>query len=482
MYDIVIIGAGVVGSMVARRLIMQKRSICVLEKEGDVANGASKANSGIIHGGFDPEPGTLKARLNAEGIGKLYDAAKQLNVPFKRNGSLVCSFDENEDRAIYELYHRAEINGITGVSIIDRAKIKELEPNVSDNVRIALYAPCAGIISPYELCIAAIGNAMDNGVELKLCFNVSRIQKKKDHFLIRSSGGESVEARVVINCAGAYAGKISEIAGAEEIKIMPRAGEYMVLDKCEGNKVARTVFQVPSEAGKGILVTPTVDGNLLIGPTASRVEQFDDKDTTQAGLSTVKRYAVKSVPNIDFSKVITSFVGIRASEKDGDFIIGESKFIKGFVNVAAIDSPGLTCCVSIADTVADIVDEIAEIAPENQSFNGCREDMHMFRGMNLDQKNAYIKKHPEYGEIVCRCEGISKGEIIKALTTNPKANDVDGVKRRVRAGMGRCQGGFCMPSVARIISQINSVKMEKVTKNGAKSEIVKGIVGYEDKA
>lgn len=479
MFDVVIIGAGIIGSMVARRLAMQERSICVLEKESDVANGASKANSGIVHGEFDPEPCTLKAKLNALGISILYDAAKQLNVPIKNNGSLVCSYDEKEDDAIFELKKRAKENGISNVSIIDKTKIKELEPNVSDSVRIALHAPDAGIVCPYELNIAAMGNAMDNGVELKLNFNVEAIKRNGEFFEICSSN-EKVMAKTVINCAGAYGGEVSKLAGAELIDIIPRAGEYMVLDKCEGNKVSMTIFQVPSKAGKGILVTPTVDGNLLVGPTASQVDGYDEKDTTVKGLNTVKQFALKSVPQIDFKKTITSFCGIRASEKNGDFIIGESKLVKGFVNVAAIDSPGLTCCVSIADMVFNIVNDMLGDVPENKNFNGYREDAHAFRNMSDGQKDAYIKEHPEYGEIVCRCEEISKGEIIKAITTNPRTQDVDGIKRRVRAGMGRCQGGFCGNAVMRILSQINEIKMEEITKNGADAKMVKGRIGNDD--
>jgi len=475
-YDIVIIGAGIIGAMTARRLAMQKRSICVLEKESDVACGASKANSGIVHGGFDPEPGTLKARLNAEGIGKLYKAAKQLNVPIKNNGSLVCSFDETEDGKILELFERAKKNGIMGVSIIDKNKIKELEPNISDNVRIALYAPAAGIVCPYELTIAAMGNAMDNGVDLKLGFEVSSIKKEEGGFVISSTDGKRVIAGVVINCAGVRSGKISELAGAETINIMPRAGEYMVLDKSEGVKTTRTIFQAPSKEGKGILVTPTVDGNLLIGPTASLVDEANGKDTTEGGLNAVMRYSQKSVPCIDYRKVITSFSGIRASEKNGDFIIEESANVQGFINVAAIDSPGLTCCVSIADMVAETVNNIAGEAPINTRFNCIREDTHAFRKMNDEQKDAYIKEHPDYGEMVCRCEHITKGEIIRAIVTNPQTYDVDGIKRRVRAGMGRCQGGFCGHSVMRIIAQVRKCRMEDVTKDGADAKMVKGRV------
>ena len=466
-----VIGAGVIGGMVARELTRYGVSTVILEKGSDVALGASKANSGIVHGGYDPEPNTLKAKLNTLGVEKLFCAASELNVPVKRNESFVCAFSEEEKAHLDLLYNRGLENGITALEIIDGNKARYLEKNLSDNVVAALWIKNSGIVCPYELTVAAIGNAMDNGASLICDFEVACI-KKSDVFEVCSKDGKTVFADYVINCAGAYSGKIAKLVGDNSIEIIPRAGEYLLLDKNEGERVSRTIFQVPTKEGKGILVSPTVDGNLLTGPTAAVVSSPSDKETTASGMNTVIRLAAKSVPTVNFRNVITSFTGIRSSVKSGDFIIGESEACKGFINVAAIDSPGLTCSVSIAEYVVDIMREIGLELIVSPSFNGKREDPHFFRKMNDDEKNEYIMANPTYGRIVCRCEGISEGEMRYAVKTNPPARDLDGVKRRTRAGMGRCQGGFCSPAVMKLIAEERGIGKEQVTKNGGGSYIV----------
>ncbi|MBQ3056189.1 MAG: FAD-dependent oxidoreductase [Clostridia bacterium] len=467
MFDVVIVGAGVIGGMLARQLSKYDLKVCLLEKENDVAMGASKANSGIVHGGYDPEPGTLKAKLNAEGVQKLYDVADEIHAPYRKNGSFVCAFGTPEEEAtVRALYERGLENGIPGLEILTGDEARALEPALSPAASLVLNVTNAGIVCPYEMTVAAIGNAMDNGTELKVNFAVSDIKKEQDVFVVTSAGGEVVKGRYVVNCAGGYSDHVAAMVGDDFFKIIPRAGEYMLLDKNEGGRVSHTIFQVPSKDGKGILVSPTVDGNLLTGPTATVVESPEATSTTPAGLDAVARLAAKSVPSVNFRQVITSFSGVRASEKSGDFIICPAKSVENMIHVAAIDSPGLTCCVSIADYVIDLLrtQGLATVAREN--WCGKRENPHAFREMTDEEKDAYIKEHPAYGKIVCRCETVSEGEIRDAIRRNPPARDIDGVKRRTRSGMGRCQGGFCMPYVMRLISEERGVAMERVTKNG----------------
>lgn len=473
-YDVAIIGAGVIGGMIARELSKYKLSVALLEKENDVACGASKANSGIVHGGFDPEPGTLKARLNADGVEKLFKTAQMLHVPHRRNGSMVCAFGADEEKTLKELYERGIENGVKGMEIISGDKARKLEPNLSAAVSRVLHIPSAGIICPYELTIAAVGNAMDNGVALIRNFEVTVIARENSEFTVTAANGETVTAKYIVNCAGCHSDKIAAIAGDGFFEMIPRAGQYILLDKTEGSRVDHTIFQVPTKEGKGILVTPTVDGNLLTGPTAEHVKSAEDTETTSEGLLTVMRLAAKSVPDIGFRQVITSFSGVRSSEKDGDFIIKASEKLEGLLHVAAIDSPGLSSSVSIAEYTAEVLRGMGLKLTKKSDWNGERENPHAFREMNDDQKDAYIKEHPDFGRIICRCETVTEGEIRAAIRRNPPALDIDAVKRRTRAGMGRCQGGFCMPYVMRMIAEENGIEMDEVTKKGGSSKPLTG--------
>lgn len=469
-YDVVIIGAGVIGGMLARELSKYKLSVALLEKENDVACGASKANSGIVHGGFDPEPDTLKARLNVEGVEKLFETAKMLNVPYRRNGSMVCAFGADEEPALHELYERGLANSVKGMELISGDKARKLEPNLSTAISKVLLVPSAGIICPYELTLAAVGNAMDNGVTLIRNFEVKDIKRQDNEFTVTATNGESIKAGYIANCAGCASDKIAALAGDNSFEIIPRAGQYILLDKNEGSRVDHTIFQVPTKEGKGILVSPTVDGNLLTGPTAERVKSADDTETTPDGLMRVMRLASKSVPNIAFRQVITSFTGVRSSEKNGDFIIAESETVDGLLNVAAIDSPGLSSCVSIAEYATETLRGMGLTLNKKDDWNKNRENPHAFREMSDEEKDAFIKKNPDYGRIICRCETVSEGEIRDAIRRNPPALDIDGVKRRTRAGMGRCQGGFCMPYVIKMIAEENDIEIEEVTKKGGNSK------------
>ncbi len=474
MYDVAIIGAGVIGGMLARELTKYKLSVCLLEKENDVAMGASKANSGIIHGGYDPEPGTLKAEMNTEGVPLLFETARELHVPHRNNGSMVIAFGDAENTAIKSLYRRGIENGIGGMKVLSGDEARALEPALSPDVTSALLVPNAGIICPYALTIAAVGNAMDNGATLLTDFCVERIKKNESAFTVYAKDGRKILSEFLVNCAGGFSDKIAAMLDDRFFTIIPRAGEYMLLDKNEGKTVSHTIFQTPTENGKGILVTPTADGNLLIGPTAVRVETPESVETTPEGLETVQQLAQKSVPQVNTRAVITSFSGVRASEKDGDFIIRASDKVEHLVHVAAIDSPGLTCCVSIARRAVRILQSIGLTLAENKDFNGCREDTHAFSKMTDAEKDAYIKKHPAYGRIVCRCEGVSEGEILDALRRNPVASDLDGIKRRTRAGMGRCQGGFCAPYVMKLIARECNRNMTEITKKGGGSLMAVG--------
>jgi len=476
-YDVIVVGAGVIGGMLARELSRYQLSLCLLEKENDVARGASAANSGIIHGGYDPEPGTLKAQLNTCGVSLLYRAAKELKVPHRNNGSMVCAFGAEEEEHIRTLYDRGVENGIWGFRILTGAEARAMEPSLSENVTLALWVPTAGIISPYELNLAAVGNAMDNGAHLKCNFRVSKIEPTAEGFLVTSADGQTVQGRFLVNCAGAFSDEIASLAGDDFFRICPRAGEYLLLDQEVGAMVSHTIFRVPTKAGKGILVTPTADGNLLLGPTADQVESPFDTQTTAQGLEKVKKEALSMVPSIPLSKVITSFTGIRASTSGGDFIIQSSARVEGLLHLAAIDSPGLTCCVSIARRAVQELEQMGLCLDKKEKWIATREDPRAFQALSIQEKNAWIQRDPSYGRIVCRCEKISEGEILNAIRQNPPARDLDGVKRRTRSGMGRCQGGFCAPHVMRLLGAELEIPQEEVTKSGGGSVMIKGRIG-----
>lgn len=467
-YDVAIIGGGVVGGMIMRELSAYDLSICMLEKENDVATGASRANSAIVHAGFDAEPGSLKAKLNVEGSKMMERVAAELGVKYNRNGSIVVGFNETDRVTIEELYKRGIENGVEKLEIIDAKELRSLEPNISEEVICALYAPTGAIVCPYELTVAAVGNAMDNGAELITDFEVRSIKKKNNGYEV-SDGNKIVESRVVINCAGINSDSIAKMVGDYSIEIHPRRGEYILLDKKAGDCVSHTIFKTPSEMGKGILITPTVDGNLLLGPTSEDVSDKNDTSTTAEGLSLVKKQAVDRVNGIAFNQTVTSFCGLRAVGNTGDFIINSPQ--KGFVNVAGIESPGLTASPAIAKYVAELLAKDGVVLERKRDFNPIRKPSHWFREATTEEKNKVIAKDGAYGRIICRCEGVTEGEIREAIRTNPPARDLDGVKRRTRAQMGRCQGGFCMPIVTEILAEELKVDYCEITKSGNGSEV-----------
>lgn len=472
MYDVAIIGGGVVGGMLARTLSAYKLKICILEKENDVAMGASKANSAIVHAGFDAEPGTLKAKLNVKGSEMMEHTAKELGVKYRKNGSLVVGFNDEDKKKIKKLYDRGVKNGVKELSILDSDELHTLEPNISPDAVCALNAPTGAIICPYELTIAAIGNAMDNGAELKVNFEVSEINKIADGFEIISSDGDKINAVYVVNAAGINADAVAVMAGQADIKISPRRGEYVLLDKTSGGVVSHTIFRTPSAMGKGILVTPTVDGNLLLGPTAENMEDKDDTATTSDGLSNVLANCSETTIGINLRDTITSFCGLRAVGNTGDFIINSTA--EHFINAAGIESPGLSASPAIAEYITEMLRDMGLKLTKNENFNPIRKPAHLFREASVAERNRMIVENRAYGRIICRCEGVSEGEIREAIKTIPPARDLDGVKRRTRAQMGRCQGGFCMPYITEILAEELGVTYDRITKNGGSSMLMTG--------
>lgn len=468
MFDVVIIGAGIVGAMIARELSKYELNVCILEKENDVACGATKANSAIVHAGFDAKEGTLKARFNVQGSKMMKSICDDLGVKYINNGSLVIGFNEEDKETINNLYIRGINNGVERLEILDYDGLHKLEPNVSKNAICALYAPTGAITCPYELTVACIGNAMDNGVDLKCNFEVTSIDKKENNYAVNSIN-ETVKTKVIINAAGIYSDKIAKMIGDNSFDVHPRRGEYILLDKECGKTVSHTIFKTPSKMGKGILVTPTVDGNLLLGPTSVDILDKDDKKTTDEGFEKIIRLAKENVDNINLKQAITSFCGLRSVGSIGDFIINSP--MKGFINVAGIESPGLSAAPAIAVYVKDILSEEIPLKIKN-NYLKTRKSMTYFADASVEEKNEIIKKDPSYGRVICRCETVTEGEILEALRTNPKATDLDGVKRRTRAQMGRCQGGFCVPYIVKLIADETGKKIEEVTKTGPGSELI----------
>ena len=447
MYDIIIIGAGVIGASIARELSRYQAKILVLDKENDVGNVTSMANSAIIHSGYDPKPGTNKAKYNVEG-NSLYDLlTKELDVEFKRIGSLTCATDEDEMKIIEDYAKRAKENNVE-VKILNREETKKIEPFVSDNVIGSLYAPTAGIINPFELCVALCENAIDNGVELLLNQEVIEIKKLIDKYVVKTQNNQ-YEAKIVVNAAGLYSDKISRMVGIDHFEITPRKGEYFVLDHFEKPFVSHVVFPVPSEKGKGILITPTTHGNYLVGPSSEFVNDKDDLSTDKMTLDNVKKSSTKLVKDIPFSYVIRQFSGLRATGSTHDFIIEE---VDRFINLGGIESPGLASAPSIAKEVVKLVNNVLNLKP-NFDFNPFRRKVVRLNKMTLEERNELIRNNSSYGHIICRCEGISEGEVVDCIRRNAGARTVKGVKKRCRPGFGKCQGGFCEPLVVEILAR-----------------------------
>lgn len=473
MYDVAVIGAGIIGCSVARALSKYNLKTVLIEKEPDVADCTTKANSAIIHAGYDAKPGSLKAKFNTLGNPMFDEICRELDVPFKRVGSLVVAFSEKEMETINKLYVQGTVNGIPGIEILNRERVREMEPNISEQVAGALYASTCGIISPWELAVALAENAADNGVEILLDSEVKDIKRIEGRYFIYTND-RKIDARYVVNCAGLYADKINNMVAAPSFRIMPRRGEYNIMDKSVGNLVNTVVFQCPSELGKGVLVSPTVHGNLLIGPNAEDVYDRDNFQTTTAGLQFVRESAARSVKALPMNAVITAFTGLRARCEKDDFIVEEAPDAKGFINAAGIESPGLSSAPAIAEHIVALLKEMLGTVEENPEYVPSRRPVVRFKELTDEEKNEMIKKDPRYGKVICRCETITEGEIVDAIHRNVGARTVDGVKRRVRPGMGRCQGGFCGPRVMEILARELKIDITEVVKDHKASYILTG--------
>lgn len=472
MYDVVIIGAGVSGSASARELSRYKVNACVIEKAEDVCSGTSKANSGIVHAGFDAAEGSLMAKLNVQGNQMMEALSKELDFPFKKNGSLVICLSEEDMPKLQELYNRGVKNGVKELKILNKEEVLEIEPNISDDVYAALYAPTGGIVCPFGLNIALAENANTNGIEFKFNTEAQDIEKIDGGFIIKTNQGD-IKTKYIVNAAGVYADKFHNMVSENKINITARKGEYCLLDKTAGAHVSKTIFALPGKMGKGVLVSPTAHGNLIVGPTSTDISDKEGLNTTREGLDVVIGKSSMNVKNLPMRQVITSFAGLRAHEDNHEFIIKELEDAKGFIDCAGIESPGLTSAPAIGIMVADILKEKLSLE-ENPNFVGTRKGILDPNTLTIEERNELIKEQPAYGNIICRCEMITEGEIIDAIRRPLGAKSLDGVKRRTRAGMGRCQAGFCSPKTMEILERELKLSMFDVTKCGGKSNIVVG--------
>ena len=473
MYDVAVIGAGIIGTAIARELAGYDLKLILIEKDSDVANGTTKANSAIVHSGFDPEPGTLKAMFNAEGNLIYPVLCAELEVPFEQIGSLVVAFCAEEMSTLQQLLDRGLKNGIPGLEIIDHHRLNQIEPGLNDNAVGALYAPTAGITDPYLLAIALAESAAASGTEVLLDSAVTAIEIKGSSFTI-SCSDKTVEARYVINAAGLYADRINEMINPADFKIKPNRGEYFLLDKGTGSLARHVLFPCPTALGKGVLVSPTAHGNLIIGPNAEAIDSPEDTATTAAGLKYVEEQAKKLKNNLPFHEVITTFSGLRAKTEKGDFIVEESTVSPGFFNVAGIDSPGLVAAPAIACYIADLISEKAGGLRLKDNFITRARSYIPFMSLPEGERVKMIAEEPSYGRIICRCENITEGEIIRAIHGPVGARTVDGIKKRTRPGGGRCQGGFCGPRVMQILANELGKKLPEINKDNPGSFILSG--------
>ncbi len=471
MYDAVIIGGGVIGCAVARYLSRFQGRFCLLERENDVCSGTSKANSAIVHAGFDAKAGTLMAKYNVLGSRMMPQLAKELDFPFRRNGSLVLCLAQEDMPKLRALYENGIQNGVEGLEILDARRLHEMEPNISDGAVAALWAPTGGIVCPFQMTVALGENAIHNGVEIYRNAEVTEVKRGKDNTWQVVTKEDTLETRAVINAAGVYSGVFHNMVSRRKIHITPRRGEYLLLDKAAGETVHSTIFQLPGVLGKGVLVTSTVHGNLLVGPTAQDTEDFEGTNTTARGLAQVREKAGGSVKNLNFRQVITSFAGLRAHEDGHEFILGQPEDAAGFFDCAGIESPGLSAAPAIGQEIAAQVSGFLGLE-EKPNFDPIRRGPVNPKSLSKEQWAALIEKEPAYGQIICRCEQVSEGEILAAIRSPLGARDLDGVKRRTRAGMGRCQGGFCAPRVMELLARELGMAQNAITKSGKNSRMI----------
>jgi len=459
MYDVVIIGGGIVGCAAAYLLGRYQISSLLLEAENDVADAGTKANSAILHAGYDPAPGTLMARYNVEGAAMAKEICAKLDVPYSQIGALVVALAADQLPTLNKLYEQGVANGVKDLEVIDGIRLHQLEPNLAPQACGALWARTSAIVSPWEYALAMAETGVRNGVDVRTRSAVTAITRTDDHFTLTTASGQ-YQGRYIINAAGTHADQVHELVGAKEFTIKPVRGEYYLLDKSEGGRVSRTIFQCPTASGKGVLVSPTVDGNLIVGPNAEPSGR-DDTATTGDGLAFVSATARKSIPSINFRDNIRNFAGIRARSDRSDFIVERSASVPHFYNLAAIQSPGLSSAPALAQAAIAMAQEDGLKLTEKESFVDSRHVVR-FKQLTAQQRNELIAKDPRYGRVICRCETVTEGEIVAAIHSPIPPVSIDGIKRRTTAGMGRCQGGFCGPRVLDILARESGIPYTQI--------------------
>lgn len=468
MKDIIVIGAGVIGCSIARELSKYNLKTLVIEKNSDVSEGISKGNSGIVHGGYNEKLGTLKAKLNLEGNKLFDDLSRDLQFPFKRNGAFILAFNEEEAKTLESLKENGEKLGISGLEILSKEEALNIEPNLNKEVFKVLSVKTSGIVSPYEMTIALAENAVENGVEFKFNSKVTNIEKIEEGYKITLNKDSFVKGKIIINASGLEGAFLNNIISMNKRELNPVKGEYCLFDKVAGAMINKTLFQVPNKLSKGVLVTPTVEGNLLVGPNALSGESLE---TSREGIDEILDKSKKSVDNMPIARILNTFSGIRPKTFEGDFIIEEVEDAKNFINVIGIDSPGLTAAPAIGIYVVNMIKEKLSLE-ENKNFKGTREKIVRFSELSLEEKNKLIKEKPAYGHMICKCEFVTEGEIIEAINRPIKATTIDAVKRRTRASMGGCQGVGCTIPISKILSRELGIGISEINKNSECSPVI----------
>ncbi|EJT6664608.1 FAD/NAD(P)-binding oxidoreductase [Clostridium perfringens] len=468
MRDIIVIGAGVVGCSIARELSKYNLDVLVVEKNSDVSEGISKGNSGIVHAGYNEKIGTLKAKLNIEGNKIFDDLSRDLQFPFKRNGAFILAFSDEEMKTLESLKENGEKLGVEGLEILTREEALNIEPNLNKEIVGVLNVKTSGIVSPYEMTIALAENAAENGVEFKLNSKVTNIEKISEGYKVTLNNKELVSGKLIINASGLEGAFLNNLVSMSKREINPVKGEYCLFDKVAGAMINKTLFQVPSKLSKGVLVTPTAEGNLLVGPNAVEGKILE---TSREGIDEILDKSKKSLEELPVARILNTFSGIRPKTKGGDFIIEEVEDAKNFINVIGIDSPGLTAAPAIGVYVVNMIKERLDLV-EKKNFKKTREKIVRFAELSLEEKNRLIKEKPAYGHMVCKCEFVTEGEIVEAIHRPIKALTVDAIKRRTRASMGGCQGIGCTLPISKIISRELGIDISDINKNSEGSPVI----------
>lgn len=468
MRDIIVIGAGVVGCSIARELSKYNLDVLVVEKNSDVSEGVSKGNSGIVHAGYNEKIGTLKAKLNIEGNKIFDDLSRDLQFPFKRNGAFILAFSDEEMKTLESLKENGEKLGVEGLEILTREEALNIEPNLNKEIVGVLNVKTSGIVSPYEMTIALAENAAENGVEFKLNSKVTSIEKISEGYKVTLNNKELVSGKLIINASGLEGAFLNNLVSMTKREINPVKGEYCLFDKVAGAMINKTLFQVPNKLSKGVLVTPTAEGNLLVGPNAVEGKTLE---TSREGIDEILDKSKKSIEELPVARILNTFSGIRPKTKEGDFIIEEVEDAKNFINVIGIDSPGLTAAPAIGVYVVNMIKEKLDLV-EKKNFKKTREKIVRFAELSLEEKNKLIKEKPAYGHMVCKCEFVTEGEIVEAIHRPIKALTVDAIKRRTRASMGGCQGIGCTLPISKILSRELGIDISNINKNSEGSPVI----------